>query len=176
MDMAKNLVDWIKLSPRYLLPICLFTGFVVFAAPETLSIFGLVEIVERYRPWFGLAFLGSAVLLVSAALVSIYEWLMQKRRERAMEGYGRRRLRALTEDEKTILRGFIEGRTRTQYLSMSDGRVRQLEIERVIFRSTTLGWYPDSFAYNIRPWAWECLNEHPELLGPMSSLPDHGDV
>jgi hypothetical protein len=162
----KNLVEAIKLSPRYLLPVCLFSGFVVFAPPETLSIFGLTDIVERYRPWFGLAFLASSVLLLGAALAALYGWLQTRRRERAMLKHGRRRLKRLTEDEKAILRGFIEGQTRTQYLPISDGRVRQFEMERIIFRASKLGQYPDAFAYNIQPWAWEYLNKHPEVLDP----------
>jgi len=32
-----------------------------------------------------------------------------------------------------------------------------------------------TFAYNIQPWAWEYLKEHPEVLEP-GSLPDHGNV
>jgi transposase len=36
-----RLVEWIKLSPRYLLPLLLFTGFVLFAPHTWLAIFVL---------------------------------------------------------------------------------------------------------------------------------------
>jgi hypothetical protein len=174
-DTAKSFVDWIKLSPRYLLPICIFTGFVVFAPPNVLSIFGITGIVESYRAYFGLAFLLSAALLASSALIATCEWLKGKYRERVTRKYRRRRLRQLTEDEKAILRGYIEGQTRTQYLAMSNGTVGQFVVEKILFRASSLGSVADYFPYNIQPGAWEYLNDHPEVLEP-ASLPDHGDV
>jgi len=174
-DIAKNLVDWIKLSPRYLLPICIFAGFVVFAPPQVLSIFGLIDMVSRYRPWFGLAFLLSAALLASSAVFAFYEFMKKKRLEEAVRKHRRLRLHQLTEDEKELLRGYIHNQTRTQYLSMSDGRVGQLQTEKIIFRASNLGDYLDGFAYNIQPWAWEYLNDHPEVLDPTFEQPDHGD-
>ncbi len=65
VDFSRYL-DWIKLSPRYLLPIFLFTGFVLFAPPEVLDPFGLTDLVARYRPVFGLVCALSATLLLSS--------------------------------------------------------------------------------------------------------------
>jgi hypothetical protein len=174
-SLAKSIMEAIKLSPRYLLPICIFTGFLVFAPKDVLSIFGLTGIVSSYRPYFGLVFLGSVSLLASSAFIVLYEFIKAKRRQRAVREYRRQRLHHLTEDEKELLRGFIEGQTRTQYLSMADGRVGQLGTEKILFRASSLGEYVDAFAYNIQPWAWEYLNKHPELLEPASPPPDHGD-
>jgi hypothetical protein len=47
---AGRLVEWIKLSPRYLLPISLFTGFVLFASKSLLVVFGIAGLVSDYRP------------------------------------------------------------------------------------------------------------------------------
>jgi len=174
-DTAKSLIDWIKLSPRYLLPVCIFCGFVVFAPPRLLSIFGLTGIVSSYRPWFGLAFLLSAALVVSSAVFALYERLKERRLGKTVREYQRHRLHHLTEGEKELLRGFIHNQTRTRNLSMSDGRVGQFEMENIIFRSSSLGQYPDAFAYNIQPWAWEYLNKHPEVLQPASPT-ENGDV
>ena len=175
MDTAKSFVDWVKLSPRYLLPICIFTGFVVFAPPNVLSFFGLTEFVSTYRAYFGSAFLLSAALVASSACIAFYGWLKRKHRERATREYRHRRLRQLTEDEKAILRGYIEDQTRTQNLSMSDGRVGQLVREKILIRSSSLGTFADFFAFNIQPWAWEYLNEHPELLNLSEAAPEDID-
>jgi len=175
-DTAKNLIEAIKLSPRYLLPIWIFTGIVVFAPKGVLSIFGLTDIVSSYRPYFGLAFLLSGALLASSACIAFYHWTRARRRERRVRRYQHQRLNNLTEDEKELLRGFIHNQTRTQYLSMSDGRVGQLQTEKILFRASNLGQYMDFFAYNIQPWAWDYLNKHPELLEPTPSLPDHDNV
>jgi hypothetical protein len=163
MDIGR-LVEWIKLSPRHLLPLSLFTGFVLFAPQRWLAVFGLVGFVAEWRPYFGAAFLLSTALLLSAAIVAGYGWVKQKREEVALLRSRRERLHHLSEPEKDILRGYIEDQTRTQYLPMHDGVVGGLQAERIIFRASSLsrGW--DEFAYNIQPWAWEYLNKHPKLL------------
>ena len=163
VDISK-LVDWVKLSPRYLLPLSLFTGFVLFAPKKWLVVFGLVGFVADYRPWFGVAFLLSTALLLSAAFTALYGWAKAKREEATSLRSRRERLHHLSEPEKEILRGYIEGETRTQYLSMTDGVVGGLVAERILFRASSLGQSFDYFAYNIQPWAWEYLNEHRKLL------------
>jgi transposase len=167
VDFSK-LVDWIKLSPRYLLPIVLVTGFLLFASKDTLEIFGLAGLVSDYRSWLGLVFLLFAFLLVSAAITSglslAYRWIKQKRKNAAFLRRGRERLRHLSEPEKEILRRYIEGQTRTQYLAMSDGVVNGLVHEGILYRASTLSSFLDHFAYNIQPWAWDYLNDHPKLL------------
>ncbi len=42
-------VEWIKLSPRYLLPLSLFTGFILFAPKKWLAVFGLLNLVTNKR-------------------------------------------------------------------------------------------------------------------------------
>ena len=163
MANLSGLVEWIKLSPRYLLPLLLFTGFVLFAPSSVLSAFGLVGFVSDYRPWFGAAFLLSATLLISAAIAACYGRVIRWRRQAQREKYMRRRLHHLSEPEKEILRGYIEWSTRTRYLPMHDGVVGGLEVEHIIFRSSNFGDLA-SWAYNVQPWAWEYLNENPKLL------------
>ena len=46
MDIGR-LVEWIKLSPRHLLPLSLFTGFVLFAPGEWLAVFGLLDLADN---------------------------------------------------------------------------------------------------------------------------------
>ncbi len=45
MDIGR-LVEWIKPSPRYLLPLSLLTGFLLFAPAKWLSVFGLIGLAE----------------------------------------------------------------------------------------------------------------------------------
>ena len=162
VDLSKYL-DWIKLSPRYLLPIALFTGFVLFAPPEWLATFGLTTVVEGYRWIFGLAFLLSAVLLVSSGLVEVLTFASRSILDRRLLRQRRRRLHQLSGSEKEVLLGYIEYRTRTRYLPPTSGEVGGLVAENILFQSSNLGDI-DAFAYNIKPWAWDYLNAHPELL------------
>jgi Super-infection exclusion protein B len=163
MDIGR-LVEWIKLSPGHLVPLSLFTGFLLFAPERWLAVFGLVGFVSQWRPYFGAVFLLSTALLLGAALVSAWGMVKQKRTEAAFLRGRWERLHHLSEPEKEILRGYIEAQTRTQYLSMADGVVGGLGAERIIYRASSLGQSFDYFAYNIHPWAWEYLNAHPKLL------------
>jgi hypothetical protein len=163
MDLGK-LVEWIKLSPKHLLPVSLFTGFTLFAPPEWLTAFGIVGLVSDYRPYLGAAFLLSAALLSSALIVTVQGQVASRRRQARRDKYMRQRLHNLAEPEKEILRGFLRNETRTQYLSMADGRVGGLEAEKIIFRSSNVGFSLDHWAYNIQPWAWEYLKKRPKLL------------
>jgi hypothetical protein len=163
MDIGR-LVEWIKLSPRHLVPLSLFTGFILFAPETWLSVFGLVGFVSQWRPYFGAVFLLSTALLLGAAVLSAWEMVKHKRTEATFLRSRRERLHHLSEPEKEILRGYIEGQTRTQYLSMADGVAGGLVAERIIYRASSLGQSSDYFAYNIQPWAWEYLNKHRKVL------------
>jgi hypothetical protein len=43
---VSRLVEWNKLSPRHLLLLSLFTGFMLFASQEWLAVFGLVALAD----------------------------------------------------------------------------------------------------------------------------------
>ncbi len=162
VDVSKFL-DWIKLSPRYLVPIALFTGFVLFASTEILEFFGLTGFVARYRPYFGLVFLLSAVLLLSGAAMAVYDCVKGWRREAQQRQQLRQQLRNLSRPEKEVLREFVRNDTTTLYLSMADGVVGGLETQRILYRSSNVGDI-EEWAYNVQPWAWEHLKAHPQLL------------
>lgn len=74
----------------------------------------------------------------------------------------------LSEPEKEILRGYVHNSTTTLYFPMSDGVVGGLEAQRILYRSSNIG-HLDEWAYNIQPWAWEYLNDHPELLDKVTN-------
>jgi superinfection exclusion protein B len=162
-DFSK-LVEWIKLSPKHLAAIFLFTGLVVFAPERWLTFVGIVGLPDTLRLVFGIAFLLSTILLLSAAIVAVWGMVKQKRTKAALLRSRRERLHQLSEPEKDVLRGYIEEGTRTQYLPMSDGVVGGLEAERILIRASSISKSHDHFAYNIQPWAWEYLNEHRKLL------------
>jgi hypothetical protein len=163
VDISRYL-DWIKLSPRYLLPIALFTGFALFAPSDWLEVFGLADWIERYRPFFGLVCLASTVLLLSSGIMAIYDWGKGRREEAQQMKQMRKSLHELSEPEKEVLREFVHNGTTTEYFRMSDGVVGGLRAKGILYRPTNLSRGHDIFAYNVLPWAWEYLNSHPKLL------------
>jgi hypothetical protein len=163
MDISKYL-NWLKLSPRYLFPLSLLSGFLLFASPQTTDIFGLTHFVTQYRPIIGIIFLLSSTLVISSWGLSGFGWLKSKLLQRAKAKNRRKRLHNLTFEKKSILSGYINNQTRTQYLDMGSGIVNELDLSGIIYRSSIVADAVDSWSYNIQPWAWEYLNQHPELV------------
>jgi hypothetical protein len=167
MDYTK-ILDWIKLSPRHLLPLAIFTGFLVFAPPDLLDVFGLTDFVERYRMYFGLGFLLSAALLLGSGIAAGYDWRQRRREEAQFKQRLEQALEHLSEPEKEVLRGYIDSGTKTRYFSMKDGVVGGLRTQGILYPPNRLGDM-ERWAYNIQPWAWDYLNDHPELLSKTPS-------
>lgn len=162
MDLSKYL-EAIKLSPKYLVPFVIVSGFLLFARPDILEIFGLAELSAKYRPYIGGIFLLTAALVLSHWMISLYQWLAKRRLWSRRIKAAKKTLHNLTGEEKEILRAYIGGNTRTQYLQLESGVASGLELEYIIFRSSNIGNL-DGWAYNIQPWAWDYLNKHRELL------------
>lgn len=163
MDWGKAL-DAIKLSPKYLLPIALATGFLLFGSSQQISKLGLDSFASLYRPWIGLVFLLSIVLLTTQLLLNAGLWLKHKYEQNQAMAIAQKRLANLTPEEKYILGGYIVRQTRTQDLDFTNGVVTGLEHAHIIYRAANVGSLVDGFAYNIQPWAWKYLNKRKELL------------
>jgi hypothetical protein len=163
MDWSK-LLDAVKLSPKYLAPIALASGFLLFSPAHYLITLGLDTFVNSYRSWIGLVFVISAALLIASLFQLVWSWSKS-----TYDGFrrihaGENRLKHLTAEEKDVLRGYIVNQTRSQVLDFASGVVKGLEHEGIIYQASPLGTLIDGFAYNIQPWAWDYLNDHKELL------------
>ena len=162
MDLSK-LLDWIKLPTKTLAGLCIVSGILIFSSESTLDTFGLKVFVSEYRAYIGIAFLITLALTlintVSAIWKFIYPWIA----EACWIRLGKKRLKSLTPKEKEILGYYIKKQTRSQNLPIQDGTVNALEKEKIIIRGSILG-SRYGFDYIIQPWAWEYLNNHPELL------------
>ena len=170
-DFSKYL-DWLKLSPRYLIAIALTTGLLLFLPPQQLDQLGLTTFRDQHRSWLGGAFLLATILLlahtVSAAVSFITKVHLPGRR---LIRARRRCLHELTPQEKATLAGFLARNTRTCAFPITDGVAAGLQQAGIIYRSTNIG-HPGSlfaFDFNIQPWAWRYLTAHPELLEPQLS-------
>lgn len=166
MDLEKVL-NWIKLSPKYLLGIDIITGFLLFGNSTLLGTLGLKELQEQYRSWIGLAFVISSGLLCAHIIVEIWNKGNNKLSTKRVVRAGKNRLKNLTQYEKEILTSFISNQTRTCSLNFTDGVVIELDSCKIIYRAAAMSNGGTYFSYNIQPWAWEYLNKHPELLNKL---------
>jgi hypothetical protein len=164
MDPSKW-TDWIKLSPRYLLGLCLASGAILFGREQWLASLGVETLVAEYRIWIGLVFLVSASLLISQGVAGVLpasrKWVDERRRLK----WSKRRLHDLTTEEKQVLGDYIQRKSRTQVLLVNNGVVAGLMAEGVLYRASNLSSRPGpNFDVNIQPWAWEYLVKNPELV------------
>ncbi len=166
MDFSK-IVDWIKLSPKYLFAIAIITGFLLFAPTGILSRLGLASITSHYRAFIGVLFLISSILFLVHPLATFFELISTRVMTKMLVRDQQKDLSELTESEKEILRGYIYNKTQSQNLSPLDGVTAGLEAKRIIYRAANIGQI-HQFPYNIQPWAWKYLNKNPELLASSS--------
>jgi len=158
MDLSK-LVDWIKLSPKYLLPISLVCGFLLLANELLLEKFGLKELVGNLRPWIGIIFLLTTSLIAVDVMYLVAGWIKLAYTNSRKMKFRLNRLKKLTTEEKDILLGYIIQNTRTQFFPINDGVVRGLESESIIYQSSNVGDV-DSWSFNVQPWAWQMVKKH----------------
>jgi hypothetical protein len=166
-DMISKIKDWLNLGVLPLLGLLIFTSLFVFLPDVAISKIGLAEIKSKYSIYFGLCFIFSASFLVAAAIYKLWNiWIGPGIKQMANVYYLKKDAKSLTDEEKKLLRHFIENQTRSANLSLKDGVVLGLEQRKIIIRLGILGTdaYSMSFPFNIQPWAWEYFNKHRELL------------
>lgn len=140
------------------------SGALLFGPDLFLKRLGLDLFIAEYRKYIGVVFLGVNVLILAHVFVFIYSYFSKIIKNMLFLRAKRKRLYSLTDEEKRILSGFVSKNTRSQDLECTNGVVLGLEIEKIIVRVSSLSSYFTEFPYNIQPWAWEYLKEHPELL------------
>lgn len=163
MEALANLFELLKVPIEYRIGAFIVSAAIVLLPDRFLTAIGVLQYREKGKPYFWLLFI-LVTISVIAAIVGVIKFKIQ--------GYlfkrsGQKRLLFLTTDEKNVLRRYIEGKTRCSYLDASSPLVQELVSEFIIYRSTRISSPMHGFAafgFNMHPWAWEYLNEHPELL------------
>lgn len=166
-EIIPKIKDWVNLGVVPVIGLLIFSSLLIFLPESTIQDIGLKALSEEYKVHVGLVFLFSIAFLVAYSMNGLWRiflgtWL----HEQASLYFLKKEANDLTEEEKALLKSFIENRTRSMNLSMKDGVVLGLEKRRFIIRTGLLGTdaLSMSFPYAIQPWAWEHLNRHPELL------------
>jgi hypothetical protein len=163
-ELAKTILEFIKLAPRFIVALGIAAGALLFASDHLLKRIGLTELVQKYRFALGLTLVLSAALLIVdtalSVLGSINGWWGKRRFHRDVI----KRLHHLTEDEKQILRYYVANNTRANMLRFDDGVVQGLIEDGSIYQSASMGNILEGFAHNISDIAWGYLHVYPNLL------------
>ena len=155
-----NVIEILK-SPKLVCWVAVTCLFLLFIPSEWVP--GVL--LEAFRKKYGLLIVFP--LFGSAAMIFIFffQWVFKKLERKRKLKTRIKYLQRLTNQEKKVLRGFIDGNTKTQELSIMDGVVKGLEFAGVIYRATSLGSAADaSFDFNIQPWAWHYLIKNSHIL------------
>jgi hypothetical protein len=172
MDLTRFL-ELLKLRPETLLGILMGTGILVFMPESVLNKLGLLAFVSTFRGWLGGAFVLSMALLLgnglSAALREVGKYITEIKESRKR----RESFQHLSPPEKALLAKYYIDKTPTQYFEITDGVAKGLEAKGFIFRASNVASHYMSFAFNIQPWAWKCLQDNPSLVINETMANDH---
>ena len=166
MDPSRFAKWLFELPQRVLWAFVAIVGLTLWGPNRFVTGLGLQEFIDDYRKWIGVAFLVLLGIALPNAVESVRQQVSRWRRNRRWLREAKERLHDLTDGEKQVLSGYITDNTRTQNLDMTSGVTSGLVSESVIYQASNLSVGLTIFAYNIQPWAWDYLREHPELLEP----------
>ncbi|MFS0672053.1 super-infection exclusion protein B [Ornithinibacillus sp. 179-J 7C1 HS] len=162
---GKDFTEILKLSPKYLLGIVIFSGGLSLIGNSDLaSPLGIEELYNSYNTWITIILIISSSLLLGHLIWHLGLIIKGKFQDRSLDKFRKKRLKDLTPEEKAILSFYIIKNTRSQKLNYTNGAVRELEYWKIIYRSSELGNMRSGFSYNIQPWAWEYLKKNPHLV------------
>jgi hypothetical protein len=163
MDITQPL-GWLKLPQTVLWGLLIVSGLMLWGPPQFVTGLGLASFIQVYRMYLGVAFLFFAVATVPRLVANIVSWPLHAIQERRAGKQRIARLSDLSPQEKALVCHFLVNDTRSVTLSYTDGLTQGLVHAGIIYRASNLSQGGTRFAYNIQPWAWDYLREHPEIL------------
>jgi Super-infection exclusion protein B len=162
-DFSK-ILDWIKLQPRHLAGAVVASGAYLLLGSKQLAFLGLSSVDAELRPWVAGLLLVSAGFLSAHGVASCFAAAQKAWNSRRLLRFRQTSLHHLSPEERAVLAAYVLQNTKSLQLQITSGVAGGLEAAGIIYRSSSVGRMGSGFAYNIQPWAWEYLREHPELL------------
>lgn len=164
-EISSQVLEWIKLSPKYLFAIAFFTGSLLFSPYWILERSGLLDYIDRFRLWISLIFWLAFTLLATHSSISIFNKILMPFYTKVKE---KKRLREwlhhLTPKQKAMLGQYLDENTRTLNLNFMDGEVKELVNANILYLTTGIVGMGYRTPYSISTWVWEYLQKHPDLL------------
>lgn len=166
MKSLQSILDAVKLNPKYLFGIMVFTGTLLYIGNGGyLNDFGFSEtLYEKSKVWISLTLILAASMFISHIIFFLFEKSKVNYKWHVNMRALKKKLHVLTNIEKEILRYYIDNNENSQLLSYVDGNVKELEQWKIIYRASTLSARGRIFPYNLQPWAREYLIENRHLL------------
>lgn len=157
--------EFFKLKLPTLIAVTIALSAFLFLPEDTAKQLGIEKLRADYRSYAGSLLLLSSALTLVQLIIKLWTGFSQWRNIRSLRKEAFECLHSLSPQEKQILVGYIVGNQKTQYFSPMDGVVNGLCAAGILFRASSMGnLFGRGFAFNIQPWAWDYLHEHPELV------------
>jgi hypothetical protein len=164
MPTIDQIIQALKLAPRYLVAIGIFCGVLLFIDEPLSKSLGVFKITQDYRPWIGFAFIASISLVIIEGGIKTYRGIKNFVHKTRFKKSLIQSLHSLTEDEKQILRYYYAKKSKTNTLRIDDGIVNTLGSKGIIYRSASNGTLLEGFSHNINELVWDYMHENPEIL------------
>ncbi len=103
-SISKPFFEFLKLTPRYLVTVCLVLTFLLFVPSNILEFLSIKKFAQDYRSCLSIIFILTSALLTVTINIEITRCIKRWWQKRAFENKILESLKSLTEDEKQILR------------------------------------------------------------------------
>jgi hypothetical protein len=153
-----------KLSPRIAGTVFLFCLMILLLPTRIVAWLDFASTLKAYRLPLVLALLASGAYLATFALHHFWKSLtdyIQRIRARVR---AKKRLHSLSHDEKKLLQSYITHATLTRRWNLGSGVVNGLVAEGLLVAASKYGSQAEGFAFNMKPWAYDYIFKHPELI------------
>jgi len=170
MEKLTGFADYFRKIPAaFLVAIVSVLGLILFVPEEYAKTLAVDGFRNEYRVFLGPAFL----LTLSFSAARVFNFFMQRYRQKQTLKKGQEALQNLTPEEKGYLIPYIEGKQNTINVGMDDGVMAGLRSKGITYLAANMGDLLNGFAFNLQPWAREYLESNPHLLdgyagGPMT--------
>jgi hypothetical protein len=160
-----------SLTPQTIAAIAVVAGIVALSPDPLLGQVGLLEFRTSYRSTVGAVFVISVGLSTAHGLFVVGNSVLLGIGKTLKHRKNRKRVHELTENEKRILRLYVDGGSRTQDFELNDGDVAGLVRANILYQATTAPYVEtwlnppvQKWAFNIHSWAWNYFKKHPDLI------------
>lgn len=160
MDNFDKLLKVFELAPRFLATIAIVSGFLLWSSQTVIESLGLSQFRADHRQWIGISLLLSIGGLAATGFGLLWQLASRRRAHVALIN----RLKDLTEEEKQVLRWFLEHNTRTSQLKYGNGVVQGLIAAGIIIHTNPQAYRHHSEACLIAEDALGVLKKRPDLL------------
>ncbi|WP_096269491.1 super-infection exclusion protein B [Paucisalibacillus globulus] len=163
-----DVIEFLKLAPKYFLPLLLFSAMIIFIPGNWLEYLHLDSIVAEYRWIPSILFIFSLSMFIGGILLKVYDEMNKKIRNKRLNKNIKNKLKNLSNTQRNILLRFVEEDVNSVPLPVSNGEVADLENNLIVYRATRIsndigedGYY---FDYCLQPLAEKIIKNNIRLI------------